>query len=332
MTERKEFTMVETNTTNKMNQPTTQRTYKDRLFKFIFGNEEYKEYALDLYNAVNGSSYEDVNELTFTTIDDILFMGMRNDVSFLVEANMTLYEQQSSACPNMPLRGLIYFGRVYDSYLKTHALNPHSRSLLPLPTPRFVVFYNGREARPVRQVLKLTDAVKSPQESAVEVTAIVENINSDAGNELLNRCQVLGEYSEFVGMVNHNMKLGMERTEAITRAVDEAITKGILRDILIKHKAEVIGMSLTEWNEEEFGRTMYEDGVKDGYANGEKVGYASGEKAGEKVGEEKTVYSFVAAGDISVEKGAEKLGITVEALFEKMRRAGYLVDRPKEES
>ena len=99
-------------------------------------------------------------------------------------------------------------------------------------------------------------------------------------------------------------------------------------------------MSLTEWNEEEFGRTMYEDGVKDGYANGEKVGYASGEKAGyangekagEKVGEEKTVYSFVAAGDIPVEKGAEKLGITVDALREEMRRAGYLVDRPKEES
>ncbi len=83
-------------------------------------------------------------------------------------------------------------------------------------------------------------------------------------------------------------------------------------------------MSLTEWNEEEFGRTMYEDGVKDGYANGEK--------AGEKVGEEKTVYSFVAAGDIPAEKGAEKLGITVEALREKMRRAGYLEDRPGEES
>ena len=83
-------------------------------------------------------------------------------------------------------------------------------------------------------------------------------------------------------------------------------------------------MSLTEWNEEEFGRTMYEDGVKDGYANGEK--------AGEKVGEEKTVYSFVAAGDIPVEKGAEKLGITVEALREKMRRAGYPTGLPKEES
>ena len=111
-------------------------------------------------------------------------------------------------------------------------------------------------------------------------------------------------------------------------------------------------MSLTEWNEEEFGRTMYEDGVKDGYANGEKAGFANGEKAGyasgekagyasgekagfangEKAGKEKAVYSFVAAGDISAEKGAEKLGITVEALREKMRRAGYLEGRPKEES
>lgn len=57
------------------------REYKDRLFKYIFGREENKAWALSLYNAINGTNYTDENSIELTTIDDALYMGMKNDVS-----------------------------------------------------------------------------------------------------------------------------------------------------------------------------------------------------------------------------------------------------------
>ena len=314
--------MAETNTTDKMNQPTTQRTYKDRLFKFIFGNEEYKEYALDLYNAVNGSSYEDVNELTFTTIDDILFMGMRNDVSFLVEANMTLYEQQSSACPNMPLRGLIYFGRVYDSYLKTHALNPHSRSLLPLPTPRFVVFYNGSKEIPDRSVCRLSDLYEVRlDDPALELKVIVLNINPGHNEALLETCKTLGDYSIYT----QRMRLALagcetaeEKITAANRVIDECIRDGILADFLSKHREEAIGMSLFEYDEEQHLKTVHDEAWEDGYAAGEEGGIKKGEASGIRKGKLDVLHALVAQGKLSVEEATQMAGATVEE-FEKLK-------------
>lgn len=90
----------------------TNREYKDRLFKFIFGNPDHKEWTLSLYNAVNGSHYDDPSAITLNTIEDAVYMSMKNDVSFLIADTVNFYEQQSTFNPNMPMRFLIYAGMV----------------------------------------------------------------------------------------------------------------------------------------------------------------------------------------------------------------------------
>ena len=91
------------------------REHKDRLFKFIFGKdtEQSKRWRLQLYNALNGTNYTDPDALKINTIENVIFITMHNDISFLVDTEMNLYEEQSSRNPNMPLRGFFYFSILY---------------------------------------------------------------------------------------------------------------------------------------------------------------------------------------------------------------------------
>lgn len=95
----------------------TNSKHKDRLFRFIFGNPEHKEWTLSLYNAINGSNYTNPEDIEFNTIDDIIYMGMKNDVSFLIMHVMNLREHQSSLNPNMPIRFFLHAGQLYDKYM-----------------------------------------------------------------------------------------------------------------------------------------------------------------------------------------------------------------------
>lgn len=97
---------------------TTNREYKDRLFKFIFGNPDNKEWTLSLYNAINGSNHTNPDDIILTTIEEVVYMGMKNDVSFLISDMMNFYEQQSSFNPNMPMRFFIYAGMVYSKFVE----------------------------------------------------------------------------------------------------------------------------------------------------------------------------------------------------------------------
>lgn len=119
---------------------------KDRLFRLLFGDERYKANTLELYNAINGTSYTNPDELEFNTIDDFIYMGMKNDTSFIIRDDLSIFEQQSTYNPNMPVRGLMYLGKVYDSYIKSHKLNIYGKTQITLPVPQYVVFYNGTEA------------------------------------------------------------------------------------------------------------------------------------------------------------------------------------------
>ena len=121
------------------NQPTPNRRYKDTVFRDLFGSEERKENALSLYNALNGTHHDDPAELELTTLDGVLYMGLRNDVSLLVGDDLSLWEQQSTRNPNMPQRGLKYFARLYAAHVERNGLNEYGTRLLALPTPRFVL-------------------------------------------------------------------------------------------------------------------------------------------------------------------------------------------------
>ncbi|MCI6594301.1 MAG: hypothetical protein MSJ87_03470 [Firmicutes bacterium] len=99
-------------TGNKMN-----RRYKDRLFYALFGSEERKRLTLELYNAINQTDYDNPNDLQLNTIEDVVYMGMKNDVSFLLASDLNMYEQQSTWNPNMPLRCFLYAAHALEKYL-----------------------------------------------------------------------------------------------------------------------------------------------------------------------------------------------------------------------
>ena len=171
------------------------RCYKDRMFVKLFGNPAYAQNALELYNAVNGTCYTDPEGLIFYTIENAVYMSMKNDVAICLESILNLFEHQSTPNPNMPVRGLMYYGKLYDKYIETNNLNIYSESLQRLPTPRYFVFYNGRADAPEKEMLRLTDAFSTPDKSSIEVTATVYNINAGNNSELMERCRTLSEYS-----------------------------------------------------------------------------------------------------------------------------------------
>lgn len=171
--------------------------YKDRLFRLRFGSSEYREDILSLYNALNDTSYRNADDLSITTIDDVIYIKMKNDVSLLLNGNMPLWEQQSSINPNMPIRGLMYFGSLYSQYIKANRMNIYGRKLQKIPTPQYIVFYNGADDYAPVTRLRLSDAfINRINSGDFEWTATVYNLNRGKNDALLQKCKPLAEYME----------------------------------------------------------------------------------------------------------------------------------------
>ena len=245
------------------------RGYKDTLFRFLIGNN--KENALSLYNAVNGSNYTNAEELEFTTLEDVIYMKMKNDVSFVFGYTLSLYEHQSSYNPNMPLRGLFYFADLYRQLI-SDSESLYGRKLIKIPTPKYIVFYNGPEGKQTEDKwkLKLSDAFEYPDnEGDFEWTATMININSGKNELLKEKCKILNEYCIFVEKVKRNHKK-MSYAVAIDVAVEECIKENVLRDVLMKHRREVKDMCLTEFDEKKYGELCHEEGREEGREEGEE--------------------------------------------------------------
>lgn len=243
--------------------------YKDRLFCFIFGNEKYKKYALSLYNALNGVNYQNANELEIVTLKDVIYIRMHNDVAVMLSGDLEVWEHQSTVNPNMPLRGMMYFARLYERYLVVNRLNRYASTQIMIPTPKYTVFYNGEETYPAKEEIYLSDAFLNEDKSGkYEWTATVINLNHGDNRKRLKGCEILWEYMDFVLRVR---KLGKKKEKV--SAVDEAVREqiqcgGELAEILLEHRAEVVDMLLTEFNEEEFISAMQEVGMKKGREEG----------------------------------------------------------------
>ena len=245
----------------------TNREYKDRLFKFIFGNPDNKEWTLSLYNAINGSDHKNPDDIILTTIEEVVYMGMKNDVSFLISDVMNFYEQQSSFNPNMPMRFFIYAGMVYSKFVENDKnYHRYSSKQQFAPTPRCICFYNGTTNKDDRVVLKLSDSFKS--ESDIELTVTMINVNYGHNAELLEACKPLKEYSFFIDRIRFHKK----NTESIEKAIDMAIADlsddSIIKSFLIANKAEVKRMCITEYDEERFANEQREEGKAEGKLEG----------------------------------------------------------------
>ena len=220
---------------------------------------------LSLYNAVNQTSYTDPEELAVITLENAVYMNMKNDVAFLMDFRLNLYEHQSTWNPNMPLRDLIYVAKEYQVLTKDQTL--YSSSLIRLPTPRFVVFYNGSGMTEESCILRLSDAYQSPEaEPELELKVRVLKIAPEANRELLEECQSLKEYMLLMEQVRKYAAF-LELNEAVDRAINKCIQDGILSDFLSKHKAEVIAVSIFEYDEEREIRLIRQDEFRQGQQN-----------------------------------------------------------------
>jgi hypothetical protein len=215
------------------------REHKDRLFKMIFGREEHREWTLSLYNAVNGTAYEDPSLIEFNTMEDVLFMGMKNDVSFLMDSRLSLWGHQSTPVPNAPLRCIMYLGRLWTKeFVGKRSL--YSSKTISLPVPRCVVFYNGTEKEEEECVLCLCDAFPEDKraEADVEVKVHLLNVNMGSERKLMDACRPMYEYAWFVSSIRENMRT-MEIEAAVNKALDEMPEDFGIREFLIRNREEV---------------------------------------------------------------------------------------------
>lgn len=239
------------------------RIYKDRLYKMIFND---KSELLKLYNAINGTHYDDPAMLTITTLDNAIYMTMENDLSFIIDMRLALYEQQSTVNPNLPLRFLMYITDIYSAYTKD--MNIYGSKKVQIPLPSFVIFYNGVKSQPDRTEFLLSELFHpTTDQPALELKAVMLNINKGHNQELMNACHTLRDYSEYVARIR-TYSAEMPLTDAVEKAITECIHENILRDFLLKNRAEAKAMSIYEYDEEKTLRMFREEGYKDGERNG----------------------------------------------------------------
>ena len=243
------------------------RMYKSRIFAMLFTD---RNELLELYNAINGTSYDDPHLLQINTLENAIYMSMQNDVSFIIEMWLNLYEHQSTYSPNLPIRYLLYVADVYSDYTKD--MNLYGTRAVKLPTPKFVIFYDGQEEQPDRKELKLSELFVTPDsEPSLELTAVMLNINKGHNKKLMETCRTLHDYAEYTARVREYAAM-MILDEAVERAITECINEGILADFLKKNRAEAKKVSIYEYDEERHMRQTREEGVEEGYTTGLEQG------------------------------------------------------------
>lgn len=266
------------------------RKYKDTVFRMLYNN---KQALLELYNALNNTDYSNPDNLTITTLEGNTYLNMKNDVSFILNFELNLFEHQSTPCPNIPLRNLYYIAASYMNIIPI--TKTYRDSIIKIPTPRFFVFYNG--THPMKDITeyKLSDLFSNPlQKTALELTTTVYNVNEGHNAELMKASKTLKGYSIFVAKVRKYKEIVEEKynsshktslnllvdkedvlkeliSEAVAKAIDECIDENILKDFFITYRQEVIRMSILEYTAEghikELQDESYENGVNSGIKN-----------------------------------------------------------------
>ena len=273
--------------------------FKDNVFCMLYRD---KRNLLELYNALNNSAYTNVDDLQVTTLNGGSYMKYKNDASFLLCMSLYMFEQQSSKNPNMPLRFLHYVSDVFRELFSNSML--HRRSMIKIPVPHFVTFYNGLEKWiEDEDEIRLSDMYEIPTDNPeLELKVRVININKDV--HILNKCKTLRDYMTFVNKVR--FKMGAEGDDvrvAVTEAMDECIEEDILVDFFEQHREEVVEVSIYDYDEEEVRRVLAEEYAQEvaqgmaqelvgkatkeaaekAFAEGEQSGIYKGEHRGEQL-------------------------------------------------
>ena len=211
-----------------------------------------KEWLLSLYNAVNHSHHTNAEDITFTTLDNVIYVNMKNDLSFLIGNVMSFYEHQSTYNPNLPLRMLFYLSKVYENYVfdPERDISLYSSIIQNIPAPKLICFYNGTRDIGESMNLKLSDMMTGGTVSDVEVNVLMLNINQGRNRELLSSCGPLSEYSLFTSNVRQYFQQYRDMDQAVGMAIEKLPEDSGIRALLEANRAEVRDMCLTEYDAE----------------------------------------------------------------------------------
>ncbi|MGN0243827.1 MAG: hypothetical protein ACI4CT_07195, partial [Lachnospiraceae bacterium] len=225
-----------------MNQETkqtfnTNRNFKSDLFAALFS--EKPERLVELFNFVMQTDYPADTEVELVTLEDALFTNFRDDIAFVMNHCMLLItEHQSTFNENMPMRDLQYLSKEYMRMISHRSIL--QRKLVKIPTPQLIVLYNGKEKRPAREILKLSDAYMVPTDDpCLEVRVTVINLNHPDNEPYIKRARTLSDYHTFVRYVTAQVAETKDLDAAISAAIKYCVANDILKDFLLSHEAEV---------------------------------------------------------------------------------------------
>lgn len=289
------------------------KEYKSDVFSMLLQD---KKRAMEIYNAINGTDYDDPELVEMTTLDDKSFsLTVRNDASFILDANLSLYEHQSTYCPNMPLRDLLYFASIIQKQIKAQKRDIYGGRILKIPVPHFVVFYNGKENAPDQYDLRLSDAFeKETEDPEIELVCHVYNINNGKNVPLLSKCQTLREYMYFVDMVRKNNEISGNLEDAIEKAINQCMEENVLRDFLAQHREEVMHVMTLDYTFERRLEMQRAEAIEDGERIGKEIGKE--EKLSEQI--RKKIQKGKPLDQIADE--LEEVPETIRPLYEKIKQ------------
>ena len=206
-------------------------------------------------------------DIRLATIDETLFYGIKNDVSFIVKnQHVFLTEHQSTINKNMPLRLFMYLAEIYRRYVDEDAI--YKRELIQLPAPKFYVFYNGIEEMPDTWMRRLSDAF-GDRKGDMDLVVEVININDKPHRPILEKCHALKSYSVFVAKVRECVKNGGTLEVAVRDAVRYCIANDYLKEYFRqKHKEEVFDMLNFVWDQERALEVRTEEAMEKGIEKG----------------------------------------------------------------
>ena len=289
------------------------KEYKSDVFSMLLQD---KKRAMEIYNAINGTDYDDPELVEMTTLDDKSFsLTVRNDASFILDANLSLYEHQSTYCPNMPLRDLLYFASIIQKQIKAQKRDIYGGRILKIPVPHFVVFYNGKEDAPDQYDLRLSDAFeKETKNPEIELVCHVYNINNGKNVPLLSKCQTLREHMYFVDMVRKNNEISGNLEDAIEKAINQCMEENVLRDFLAQHREEVMHVMTLDYTFERRLEMQRAEAIEDGERIGKEIGKE--EKLSEQI--RKKIQKGKPLDQIADE--LEEVPETIRPLYEKIKQ------------
>ena len=289
------------------------REYKSDVFSMLM---EYPEYALDVYKALGGRSDAKPSMVEIKTLEKGISLSVRNDAAFIIDTELSLYEHQSTYNPNMPLRSLIYLAEILKPMVKNKDL--YSKRLIKIPKPKFVVFYNGEDNRPEKEIQKLSTAYSHADDSkdSIELTCTVYNINPDKNNDLKKLSYVLDGYMTLVNKVRElksaDKDYDRENEDVVKEAVEYCIDNHILEEFFRERGSEVIKNMTIDMTFETRQKLFTKEAFEDGKTEGIEEGKALGKTEGKEEGKAMLLKAMLKDGTITIEKAAEYAEMPVD--------------------